>query len=316
MSEADDIQAGLIVPPTGVTKFSETEERLAGQVTLNGPRFDRLIEKHGGRVAWSRVTVCPCAPLNAQTRQPDPRCIECAGAGLLYFGPDHYLPPAAAGHLDPIQERILRFGPWPTRAVRLETEAGAARDTAPPSSAAIRALIFGVEEKSEIAAKPFGRWAWGQSLCTVRAENTLAYLDRITHLDVVIAYSQVVEPTDFGALIPLRYFAVGVNSVFVSPPLDPVPGKPPARPRRMSPNGDFALDRGALYFRGGREPPAGSRLSVHFLCHPTWVVSEHPHVTREEPNALRIPSSQRLSPAGNPQRLPIRALLKLEFIGD
>ena len=65
---------------------------------------------------------------------------------------------------------------------------------------------------------------------------------------------------------------------------------------------------------GATVPLKDDRLAIHYLCHPTWLIVEHPHSLRTTPITSKIPKP--LTPAGNPTALPIQALVKYEFLPD
>jgi hypothetical protein len=272
-------------PVFGITKLpvDETKAATSGAELLS-EKLITAIEANGARLAWSRATICPCQGFNAQTRQPDPTCPKCQGGAVLYFGPKDYAPPNEAGTLDRVQELVL------------------AKDGA----AVIRGVIQRVTQVQDFY-DVLGNWVRGTMQVTVRPENKLGYYDRLVNLDSEVPYSElVVQGFDKNgnvisstSALPLRYLATGVNAIFTDA-------------KRFEQNEDFMLEDGKIKWILGKEPLAGTRLSVHYLTHPTWLVIDHPHVLREIQRRRKV--KPRLTPLGNPTPLPIQASVRLEFL--
>ena len=78
---------------------------------------------------------------------------------------------------------------------------------------------------------------------------------------------------------------------------------------------DFTVDaKGNIVWVTGQEPNKDDRVVLHYLCHPTWLVVEHPHSVRLTPVKFKNPKPA--TPLGDPQPLPIQAILKYEFLPD
>jgi hypothetical protein len=275
----------------GVTALAPDRQKLKG---VTEPRFSRLInhiEGLGARVAWSSAMFCPCTGANTQTRQPDPNCTKCIGRGVFYFGPKNYVPHDDVGKLDTVQEAIL----------------------ADDGAAVIRGLINRATEKREMF-ELLGHWVRGTMMLSVRPENKVGYYDRIVYLDSLTTYSETIDLGDPAAArkpgetikhdptkpIRLRYRTVQINNV-------------ESLTTRYEQGVDFVVTpTGELEFFEGQSPAVGTRLSVHYLTHPTYVVAEHPHIVRETPK--RKKDTQKITPFGTPTELPIQALIKLEFL--
>lgn len=266
-------------PIFGITALPERQQKAAtGGAELLSDKIIATLEANGVRLAWSRASICPCQGFNDQTRQPDPTCERCQGGAVLYFGPKDYVPPAEAGTLTDLQKLIL------------------AKDGA----AVIRGVIQRVTQAQDFY-DVLGNWVRGTMQATVRPENKIGYYDRLVNLDSEIPYSQIVTAlADPAALLPLRYLATGVNTIIDS------------LGQRREQGEDFTLKDGQICWYPSKAPSAGMRLSVHFLCHPTWLVIDHPHVLREIQR--RRKQTPRISPLGNPTPLPIQASVRLEFL--
>lgn len=266
-------------PVFGITNLppNQTKSKTGGAELLSD-KIIATLEVNGARLAWSRATICPCPGFNEQTRQPDPTCPECRGGGVLYFGPKDYVPPAEAGTLDDLQKALI-----------LKNKA-----------AVIRGVIQRVTQAQDFY-DVLGNWVRGTMQVTVRPENKIGYYDRLVNIDSEVPYSQIVIAlTDPTLLVPLRYLATGVNTM-----IDPTG-------RRYEQGEDFTVKDGQICWYPGKAPVVGTRLSVHYLTHPTWLVVDHPHVLREI--ARRRKQVPRITPLGNPTPLPIQASVRLEFL--
>lgn len=240
------------------------------------PEFVRLIETKGMRFAWTRAAVCPCGSVNDQTHQPDPRCTSCDGTSWFYFGPKDYAPSQAAGELDDVHKAIL----------------------AQDGAAVIRGIMTGVDVNQD-AYDRLGNWLWGSALVTVRPENKLGHYDRLVHLDSEVAYSEVVETGEETEPLKTRYLATQINLITTEA-------------QRFEHDTDFTLENGSVVWRTGRAPEPETRVAVHYLCHPQWIVIEHPKILRE--TTIHGKSAPITTPVGSPEALPIQALVRLEFL--
>ena len=60
-------------------------------------------------------------------------------------------------------------------------------------------------------------------------------------------------------------------------------------------------------------PPANNTdLSLHYLCHPTWLVVDHPHTARVSSRLFKTPTPT--TPTGNAIDMPTQALVLYEFL--
>lgn len=244
------------------------------RVDFNLKRFNELVER-SPRFVWERAMFCPCASINDQTQQPDPNCAKCKGLGWFWFGPAGYVVPPAAGTLTPTQQAVVdRNG-----------------------GAVIRAYMAQATYR-QAGYDTLGTWAFGQMHVTVRPENKLGYYDRLLNLDSEIVYSQRVLAGGSSTL-QLRYPAITVTSVQSSS-------------SQYLEGVDFEVVKGDIVWLAGRAPISGTQLAAHYTCHPAWIVTNYPHVIRASTND-RKPKKPVISPAGNPQSLPIRARVELEF---
>jgi len=225
---------------SGIAGLPEGVKEAGRRVDFRPDDFTLAIETKGYRIAWSRASYCPCAPINEQTEQPDPNCTLCHGTGWFlfapYISPDHKI----TGELDTLQKTIVG------------NESGVIMG--------IMSAIYGKENPYDQVVRRLE----GQMNLTVRPENRLGYHDRITNLDTTIVYSQVAD-ADGTSSLNTRYPIVCMNSlrsestVFVE-------------------NTDFTISNGAIQWNS--PPAEGERLAMHYLTYPTWRVIEHPHFTR------------------------------------
>lgn len=248
------------------------------RVDFKPNEFDFAIETKGYLLAWERATVCPCAPVADQTKQPDPSCALCDGTGWFYFGA-----PTAQDlseyTFDTIQQAIL-------------TDTGAM---------VIRGIITNVVNDPNALDK-IGNWVAGTSQLTVRNLNKLGYYDRVTALDADIVYAENLV-ADGSATTVARYRMTGINylrsvsTVYVA-------------------DTDYELSATGQVTWLSTPPVEGTRLVIHYHCHPVWVVMTHPHTARVTSNVFKIPLASRKAPTGNPRDLPTQALVRYEFLPD
>ena len=266
---------------------SSGAQGLAGQkpkprADFDSDAFIKLLETKGYRVAWSRGALCPCAPVNEQTEQPDPNCSMCDGRGWFYFAPalattDELL----VGDLDDVQLRVVN-----------------------DNAAVVRAIMTGMTSK-KIPYDPIGARVEGMVNATFRGVNKVGYHDRITNLDSLIVYQEILDAKDPAETLVLapRYPVVRVNLLRTTSTVYTAPT-------------DFTVNaRGEIVWNSvGAAPAKDARLALHYLCHPTWLVVEHPHAVRLTQVSRKI--KKPLTPAGDPIELPIHAVLRYEFMPE
>lgn len=274
---------GTLKPSFGVTGLSSVprgQKYRTGGPELHDEELLGTLEANGSRLAWSRASICPCAGFNDQTRQPDPTCSRCDGGAVFYFGPKDYAPSKEVGELTDLQKAIL-------------AEDGAA-------------VITGVIQRVTHAQDFYdilGNWVRGTMLVTVRPENKIGYYDRLVNLDSEVATSQIVLAGDPTADLELRYPATVVNTIVSDDASGGV---------RYEQGTEFVTVAGKIRWYAALAPAAGTRLSVHYLMHPTWLVVDHPHVLREIKR--RRDGKPKKTPGGNPTALPLQAAVRLEFL--
>lgn len=264
-------------PITGVTETKPLVPRADFRVD----DFFAAIDNHGARLAWARAMKCPCKPVNQATNQPNPLCKRCNGGGWAYFGPRNYVVPPAVGQLDLLQQALVQqYG-----------------------ASVIRGIFYGMTKRDERYGK-IGPWFFGQGMVTVRAENVIAYHDRLVDLDSELAYSEIVTVApDRPTAIATRYPIIGLNWAEDDSGTVYVVG------------GQILLDeRGRLSWREGKVPKAGARIALHFLCHAHWRVSSLPHAMRRTQTKVR--KANPTTPLGDPTALPIQAAVELDFLTD
>lgn len=266
----------ITMPPVPALGLPTGEKEEGQRVDFKPTKFDLLIESHGYRLAWTRAAECPCAPVSDSAEgQVNPNCTRCNGTGVYYFGHPGTRDTEEIGTLDNVQQAVVDNS----------------------NALVIRGVITGVQRQFT-PAEPIGHWARGSMYVTVRGANMLGWYDRITALDMNIAYSETVlaDGTDY---LSTRYLVTGINSV-VSETTDYVADQ------------HYEIDTGRLKWINSSAPATNTRLSIHYQCHPTFLVVEHPHVARitnKKNKTLNV-----ITPRGDPTQLPIQALLQYEFI--
>lgn len=239
--------------------------------------FDVAIETMGYLLAWNRALPCPCSPIGAGSTQPDPNCTLCHGRGWLYFGA-HTPQALGAYQFDGVQQHLID------------------RDQA----MVIRGIVTSVSTRPT----PWDRlsnWVPGSLQVTVRAPNTLGIFDRLVALDSQVVYAETVA-ADGSTVLPLRYPVCGVNLIR-------------STTRVYQADADYRVsDQGTVEWFDASKPAQGTRLSAHYLCHPTWVVMEHPHVMRLSQVQQKVAHPK--TPLGDPKYLPIQAVIRLEFLPE
>lgn len=246
------------------------------RVDFRANEFDLAVETKGYLLIWERSMDCPCSPVSTQTENPDPNCPLCKGKGWLYFGASD-AQALTQYTLDELQQAILdRSG-----------------------GIIIRGLITTVISSQE-PYEVTGKWAKGSANLTVRSQNRLGYYDRITSLDSQIAYYEVLV-ADGSSTLPTRYPVIGVNHM-----------------RTVSfvyrSGSEFAIEKGVITWYPGSEPSADTRIAVHYLCHPVWLIVEHPHSVRVTSNKFKKGSPS--TPTGEAFQLPIQALMRYDFLPE
>jgi len=183
------------------------------------------------------------------------------------------------GELTPLQEAIL----------------------ADDGACVVRGLVQRVSVDNT-AYTTLGPWRTGELSLSVRSENKIGYYDRVTLIDAVIAYDEVILTPETGDTLPLRYRAISVNGVF-------------STTARYEEECDFRVtDAGAIVWNEADALPRNERLAVHYLTHPAYLVLERPHAMRMSTAFRKI--TNRRTPHGNPQELPLQAMMRLEFLRD
>jgi hypothetical protein len=264
-------------PPVSGMPREMAPKAVDQKVDIQPNRFDMLIEMQGYRLVWERGALCPCTPNNVQTKQPDPNCPFCKGIGWFYFRPSNYVIHSdTIGALDSVQAALV----------------------AKPSAVMIRGILSDLSSKTT-PYDTIGRWPSGQTFVTVRAPNKIGYFDRLTNLDATISFSETVTITSSNrTTLQPRYPIVAVNTIrsLVHEYTDE----------------DMSIVAGNIVWNAGKAPSLGTIITLHYLCHPTWLITEHPHAIRAT-NILRgikRPPTR----SGRFAELPLRALVRYEFL--
>ena len=273
----------LIVPTSGVVGMpAGTKGR--PRADFRTDQFTATIETKGYRLAWSRATKCPCESVNEQTRQPDPTCALCSGKGWIWFAPSEPVIEDIAGELDEVQALVV----------------------ANQNAGVIRGIMSGIMKRNK-AYTEVGNWVEGDMSVTVRAENKIGFWDRLTHLDsemifvetVKVGYSRTGVEGVASDPLDTRYLVTHINEVRT---IDTV----------LVADEDYGVEDGRVVWKTGHEPTLGTKLSVHYLMHPTWLIVDQPHAIRTTLQKLKKATTK--TPQGDPVALPVQAHGRLEFM--
>lgn len=235
------------------------------------------LESTGPRFAWGSRALCPCTP-NADTEQYDPVCPLCRdNPGIIYYGPQAsaghpVTPPAPVGlPLTPIQLAVLG------------------------DQALIRGVTYGIGSMTQLFSV-YGHWRSGDCFISVAQYNQLGIYDRLIALDSQIPYAdKTLWKT--GDEIATRY--VPTRLMFMR-----------TLARVLIQGVDYALsDAGIL--RWVVKPDGPTWVSMRYLHHPTWIVTDQPHVDRLMQTRNTTPYA---TPLGTPEQMMVKAHLRLEFL--
>ena len=268
----------IIAPTTGIVGLpTGTKDRPRADFLVS--EIEKFLEQKGYRVGWSRACLCPCQPVNDQTEQADPNCTLCSGTGWFHFrAADYAINTDLVGDLDTEQESVLdRY-----------------------QAVVIKGIMTGLAAVVQPNDK-ISRWVEGTSVITVRAENKLGYHDRIIGLDSRLVYSEFLDVTAATTtLLPARYPVLGVNLLRSSDQI-------------YEPGLDFVITDGSVeWLPGGTNPVAGTRLAIHYLTFPVWLVVEYPKAVRD--TVVKFKTTTPKMPLGDPTALPMQAVVKYEFL--
>jgi hypothetical protein len=239
--------------------------------------FDKQIEMHGQRMAWSRAYYCPCSPINAQSDQADPNCKLCDGYGWSYFGPSEGQDLTGESFSDTQLRAIKQYQGF-----------------------VVRGLLMGAN-KMDMPWEKTGAWRSGSASLTVRQDNRINFMDRMVNLDAQVCFNEKVEmPADPTKPLPARYLVSG--GVYLVRSLE----------RVFQIGREVFVKQGKLYFGHGVSPRPKTRLSLHYVTFPTWIVQDIPNVSRV--TNILDGSGRYSSQEGPPTQMPLRASVRLEFL--
>jgi hypothetical protein len=269
----------IIAPAFGQLGLPAGQKETGQRSDFRTEVFGLNISAHGYRLAWTRATICPCMPINAQTQQADPSCDLCQGNGFFYFGPSGSKQSAKLiGQLNDVQASIIEDN----------------------NAFVIRGLMTSLSRSVQPYDK-IGTWVDGRSSVTVVPENRLGYLDRLVALDGFAVYTEKLLALDPALPLRTRYpINGGVN--FLASTL-----------RRYHPIADFTLEKGkVVWLDPSLAPPLGTPLTIHYVYNVTWLVTSQPHVVRAQ--NVNAKQSNPQTPEGNYVELALQAEVQLEHL--
>lgn len=261
----------------GVIGLPANTKEAGKRVDFRPNDFDLQIEAKGYRVAWIRAAQCPCVSVHDQTDHPNPNCPICEGSGVLYFPPDLPNNSTEIGDLTRVQELIV-------------AQAG---------GTIIRGIITGIGRELDQWDRA-GRIYQGRAQVTVNSANILGYYDKLVFLDARVVYSQLAKVPETGNL-KLRYPIVQLNLLRSEAGV-------------LVEGTDYRVLDGEICFFDGNRPATDTKLAAHYYCHPTYLVTEHPHSIRQSLVKQKNPNPK--TPRGDVVNLPIQAAVQLEFVPE
>jgi hypothetical protein len=265
----------IVMPEVPVLGLPEGTKQ-TGRVDFRADKFDIAIETKGYLLLWERAALCPCSPVVIQTEQPDPNCSLCKGRGWLYFGAN-IAQDLSAYTLTDLQRKMI----------------------ADTGGMLIRGIITSITSRQDQLGQ-VTNWVSGTANLTVRHQNKIGYYDKLTLLDSEIIYSEVLV-TDGTNILPTRYPVVNVDRL-----------RSVATVYSMGVH--YQVENGVITWLPGYIPDADIRVSIHYICHPAWLVVEHPHASRV--TLQNYKTSKPNSPLGNARLLPIQALIRYDFLPE
>ena len=272
----------ITMPTVPVVGLPAGEKDQGQRVDFKPTKFDLLIENKGYLLAWTRASVCPCRPVTEKSSQPDPDCPLCGGEGWFYFGGnqdqdlDDY-------KLDQIQQKIV-------------TDSGAML---------IRGIVTSVANNPDTLDR-LGHWERGSLNLTVRAQNKVGLYDRVVVLDPEIVFSEV-RVADGTDELTTRYLVTGVNHMHGAT----VGGT--LVEYEAGVDYERSEDGGVIWYPS-KEPALDTRIAIHYTCHPTFLIYEHPHVVRTTLLKFKKSPADLKTPLGDATPLPIQAAVRYEFL--
>lgn len=263
---------------TGLPAGTKAQPR----VDFKPSEFDVAIVTKGYRMYWSRGGICPCVN-NEQTEQPDPVCRLCHGDAYYYFLPD---PAVLAGATADAHGNPVVLNP-----------AG--------DAILIPVLMTSLTQDVQVFEK-FGEWIFGMARATTQPGNKLGYRDRLVAVDAEMTWAQVVEYDGSDKIVVvgerskagLRYAMITVNQLRSTAQVFKCPD-------------DFTLTtQGEIAWQPGKKPPTGTRLALHGVIHPAWIVMDHVNAYRDtflEGGDIFARNQKR-------KEMPVHAVVKLDFL--
>lgn len=268
--------ASITMPRVPVLGIPADAKEGGSRADFRASQFDLLVETKGYLFAWLRAALCPCESVATQTKAADPNCPLCDGGGWIYFGGTVTQTPQEIGTLTDTQQKIL---------------------TANTGAMVIRGILTSIQAEYRPWDK-MGNWMAGTCQLTVRAENKIGFYDKLICLDTEIVYSEL-RDMPAGNQLPTRYLVNEINLIRSNTVIYEM-------------GTHYYLREGEIFFYPEHRPPTGDRICIHYLCHPTYLVTEHPHVGRT--TVTKFKSATNKTPVGSPRPLPNQAIVRYDFL--
>ena len=171
--------------------------------------------------------------------------------------------------------------------------------------------VISTSADTEYLNARFGGYKNGLILLSMNPEHLPSYGDRFVFTDSVIIYNEIIKYT--GAAFRTKFPIVSrtleldtgdfTHSVMYMTFTNPVTGQTTGE--ELVEGEDFTTDGNTVTF--SNPPPLNSRVSISYLCNPSYICMSFPHTFRD--TRIRFKSPEDIHKA-----MPVQVQAKLEFL--
>lgn len=233
---------------------------MSGVVATFDPlQFQTLIDGLGLDFHWRRAIPCPCAVNTNQSYNPDPNCEFCGSDGWRYINPQAREAQHSSNDFSPIRAVFSsvaldpklnqEFGPWGMGDALLTVPGGA--------DVGFRDQFIGIQQRM-----PFAETFVSGTSDTVKVGKT--------------------RRTSSAQLNAIRYEPVAVNIIV------------DAADNRFYQGIHFDVreatqtEPARIVWRTGQRPASGTRLAIHYIARPVWVVDQATYAAQHARGPLGV----------------------------